>query len=277
MKKSPVRLCTLLLCGALLLTGCGAKEPAREGFETGYQAGYEAGFADGAAAHLPPEAELTPSEEEEAAPGEEEGLPQGFVYLTDVVPEVLLDLRYFGSYNFVGERIEGYEAPTAILTEAAALALGEVSRDLEPLGYRLKIYDAYRPQRAVDHFCAWAEDPEKEEMKPWFYPEIPKEELFQRGYVAARSGHSRGSTVDLTLFDLREGRDADMGGGFDFFGPRSHSDFGELTKEQRANRKLLRDTMLSHGFRGISTEWWHFTLQEEPFPDTYFDFPVRAG
>ena len=199
----------------------------------------------------------------------------GFVSLVRVVPDALLDLRYYGTYNFVGERIDGYEAPCALLTREAAGALARVSAEALRLGYRLKVYDAYRPQRAVAHFVRWAEDVADVRMKPYFYPDVDKADLFRLGFIAHRSGHSRGSTVDLTLFDMAAGREADMGGPFDFFGERSHPDYPGVTPAQRANRLLLRNLMLGQGFRPLSTEWWHFTLAEEPYPETYFDFPIR--
>lgn len=202
---------------------------------------------------------------------------EGFVLLSDVVPDVILEIRYFSTYNFVGERIDGYEQPCALLTKEAAEALKAVSDDVMEQGYRLKIFDAYRPQMAVDHFVRWAEDPDADEMKPYFYPDVEKSRLFQEGYIASKSGHSRGSTVDLTLFDVKTGKELDMGGSFDYFGALSHPDYTEgLTEEQIANRKLLRNAMVKHGFRPLSTEWWHFTLAEEPYPDTYFNFPVSA-
>ena len=144
-------------------------------------------------------------------------------------------------------------------------------------GHRLKVYDAYRPQMAVDHFVRWAKDLDAEEMKPYFYPEVDKSLLFEQGYIDAKSGHSRGSTVDLTLFDISTGKEVDMGGTFDYFGELSHPDYTEtLTAEQIANRNILRDAMMRHGFRPLDTEWWHFTLNDEPYPDTYFTFPVRS-
>lgn len=200
----------------------------------------------------------------------------GFVSVSEVIPDVLLDIRYYTTYNFVGKRIDGYEQPVALLTREAAEALRRVSDDLRRRGVRLVIYDGYRPQRAVDCFVRWAEDPADDAMKPVFYPDVDKRELFTRGFIARRSGHSRGSTVDLTLLEEASGRLLDMGGAFDDFGERSHVDFvGDLTACQRENRLLLRDAMLSRGFGPLSTEWWHFTLEQEPYPDTYFDFPVR--
>ncbi len=199
-----------------------------------------------------------------------------FVSVTDVVPDVILEIRYFGTYNFVGERIDGYKAPTALLTKEAAAALKAVSDDVKAQGYRLKIYDAYRPQCAVDHFVRWAASLPDTRMKPYFYPNLDKSVLFDQEYIMAKSGHTRGSTVDLTLFDMRTEKEVDMGGTFDWFGPESHPDYKEgLTPEQYANRMILREAMLRHGFKPLDTEWWHFTLSEEPFPDRYFNFPVE--
>ncbi|MBQ8202151.1 MAG: M15 family metallopeptidase [Clostridia bacterium] len=201
----------------------------------------------------------------------------GFVLAGEAVPDAILEIRYYTTYNFVGQRIDGYEEPVALLTKEAAAALKAVSDDLRAQGYRPVIYDCYRPQRAVDHFVRWAEDLASDSMKPVFYPDVDKRDLFSQGFIAGRSGHSRGSTVDLTLLDERTGRLLDMGGAFDFFGERSHPSFTEgLTPQQYANRMLLRSAMLHRGFRPLSTEWWHFTLENEPYPDTYFDFPVRS-
>ncbi len=217
-----------------------------------------------------------------------------FVSVTDVVPDVILEIRYFGTYNFVGERIDGYKAPTALLTKEAAAALKAVSDDVKAQGYRLKIYDAYRPQCGVDHFVRWAASLPDTRMKPYFYPDLDKSVLFDQEYIMAKSGHTRGSTVDLTLFDMRTEKEVDMGGTFDWFGPESHPDFcgnpetGEytgdnaksptgrsITPEQFANRMILRAAMLRHGFKPLDTEWWHFTLDDEPFKDRYFNFPVE--
>lgn len=203
----------------------------------------------------------------------------GFVLLTQAAPDVILEMRYFSTYNFVGERIDGYEEPVALMTREAADALRAVSDDVAAQGYRLKVFDAYRPQQAVDHFVRWAREPQALSMKPYFYPEIDKARLFEQGFIAAKSGHSRGSTVDLTLLEMATGREADMGGPFDFFGPRSHFDGGSpgaLTPAQLANRARLRAAMVRRGFRPLETEWWHFTLEDEPFPQTCFRFPVRA-
>ena len=198
-----------------------------------------------------------------------------FVSLTEAVPDAILEIRYFSTYNFVGTRIDGYLAPTALMTREAADSLRAVSDDVKKLGYRLKIYDAYRPQRAVDHFVRWAADATDTTMRRYFYPEVDKSRLFAEGYIAEKSGHTRGSTVDLTLFDMTAGKEVDMGGTFDWFGIRSHPDYKEITPEQFANRMILREAMLRHGFKPLDEEWWHFTLRNEPFPDTYFTFPVR--
>ena len=197
-----------------------------------------------------------------------------FVLLSEAVPDAILEIRYYSTYNFVGDRIDGYEQPTALLTKEAAAALKEVSDELVSKGYRLKIFDAYRPQMAVSHFVRWAQDLNDTRMKPYFYPELDKSVLFDQGYIAEHSGHSRGSTVDLTLFDMETEREVDMGGTFDYFGELSHPDYEEVTTRQYKKRMLLRDTMLAHGFKPLSTEWWHFTLENEPYPDTYFTFPV---
>ena len=199
----------------------------------------------------------------------------GFVYLSEAVPDAILEIRYYGTYNFVGDRIDGYERPVAMLTKEAAKALREVSDELVKKGYRLKIYDAYRPQKAVNHFESWARDLEDTRMKEYFYPELDKSVLFDQGYIDHRSGHSRGSTLDLTLFDMSTEKEADMGGTFDYFGEKSHPDYKGLTPAQFNNRMILREAMMNHGFKPLSTEWWHFTLKDEPYPETYFTFPVK--
>ncbi len=199
----------------------------------------------------------------------------GFVSITDVVPDVILEIRYFSTFNFIGDRVDGYDEPIALLTSQAASALKLASDEFIKLGYRLKIYDAYRPQMAVDHFVRWAKDLEDQRMKQVFYPGVPKDKLFELGFIAEHSGHSRGSTVDLTLFDMSRGCDVDMGGYFDFFGDISHYDHPDLSDSQRQNRALLRDVMVGAGFSPYEYEWWHFTLAHEPYPDRYFAFPVR--
>ena len=203
--------------------------------------------------------------------------PSGFVTLTDVIPDVILEIRYYSTFNFVGTRVDGYEEPVALITREAAQALKGVSDEMIARGYRLKIWDTYRPQMAVDHFCRWGENVTDTLTKRWFYPYLDKDVVFERGYIARRSGHSRGSVVDLTLVDMKTGRDIDMGYGFDWFGEESHPAFrGNLTEEQIANRMLLRDVMIRHGFKPITEEWWHFVLKNEPYPNTYFTFPVRT-
>ena len=198
-----------------------------------------------------------------------------FVSVGEYIPDVLLDVRYYSTYNFVGARVDGYESPIVLLTRQAADALRLVNADMLSQGYRLVLYDGYRPQRAVDHFARWAEDLSADAMKPVFYPDVDKADLFEQGFIARRSGHSRGSTIDLTLLDAATGQLVDMGGPFDFFGELSHPDYAGVTPAQQANRMRLREAMLNHGFKPLSTEWWHFTLKNEPWPDTYFDFPVR--
>lgn len=205
-----------------------------------------------------------------------DGDSSGFVTITDVVPDAILEIRYYGTYNFVGGRIDGYHAPTALLTKEAAAALRAVSDDVIRQGYRLKIYDAYRPQEGVDHFVRWAAAIADTAMKPYFYPDLDKSVLFDQEYIMAKSGHTRGSTVDLTLFDMATEKELDMGGTFDWFGDESHPDYEGVSDTQYANRMLLREAMLRHGFKPLESEWWHFTLADEPFPDTYFDFPVTT-
>ncbi len=199
----------------------------------------------------------------------------GFVSLGEVIPDVLLDIRYYSSFNFIGERIDGYEAPAALLTREAAKALKSVSDEALERGFRLRVFDAYRPQKAVDRFMRWAEDPADIRMKQYFYPDVDKKNVIPQGYIAEHSGHTRGSTVDLTLFGMTAQQDLDMGGTFDFFGEKSHPDFAGISEAQHANRMLLQGLMMKHGFRPLETEWWHFTLEKEPWPDTYFTFPVR--
>lgn len=201
----------------------------------------------------------------------------GFVLVTDIIPDVLLEIRYYSTFNFVGKRVDGYEEPVALITKEAAEALSRVNEKMIPKGYRLKIFDIYRPQMAVNHFERWALDVSDTLTKAFFYPELDKSVLFDLGFICHRSGHSRGSTVDLTLFDMKLGRDVDMGGPFDYFGELSHPDYQGITDEQKANRKLLQDAMIESGFVGINEEWWHFTLKNEPYPETYFTFPSKAS
>ena len=199
-----------------------------------------------------------------------------FVLLSEAIPDAILEIRYYSTYNFVGDRIDGYEEPLAFLTKEAAEALKKVSDDVIKQGYRLKIYDAYRPQMAVANFVEWAKDADDTRMKEYFYPELDKDVLFPQGYIMEHSGHSRGSTVDLTLFDMETEKELDMGGTFDYFGELSHPDYKGITDQQYKNRMILREAMLSNGFKPLDEEWWHFTLKDEPYPDTYFTFPINS-
>ena len=186
------------------------------------------------------------------------------------------EIRYYSTYNFIGERIDGYEEPCALLTIEAARALKSVSSEMLVQGYRLKVFDAYRPGRAVRHFVLWGIEDQDIRMKPYFYPELEKQELFSKGYVASQSSHSRGSTVDLTLLDMTTGKELDMGSPFDLFSEVSHPDYKGITPEQYENRMRLQRVMVRNGFEPIDCEWWHFSLVQEPYPDTYFDFPVSS-
>jgi len=201
-------------------------------------------------------------------------LPEGFVYIRDIVPSVREDIRYAGSHNFMGRPADGYHAPRAVLTREAALALKAAAEAFAAKGFALLVYDGYRPQRAVDHFARWAGDAQDTLAKAEFYPTLDKAELFPRGYIALKSGHSRGSTVDLTLLD-REGNELDMGGEFDWFSPVSGHDYPDLTEQQKTNRLLLKQGMMDAGFLPYSEEWWHYRLKDEPYPDTYFDFVIE--
>ena len=203
--------------------------------------------------------------------------PSGFVLLADFVPHRVQEIRYYSTYNFMGERIDGYEEPCALLAREAARCLKSVAGELMVHGCRLKVFDAYRPARAVRSFVLWGIEDQDIRMKQYFYPELEKQELFKQGYIASRSSHSRGSAVDLTLLDMNTGRELDMGSPFDLFSPVSHPDCRDITDEQYENRMLLRRVMLRNGFKPIDCEWWHFSLENEPYPDTYFDFPVSSA
>ncbi|MCB0484856.1 MAG: M15 family metallopeptidase [Flavobacteriaceae bacterium] len=204
-----------------------------------------------------------------------ETMPDGFVYVKDLIPNLRTDLRYYSSNNFVGEPIDGYEKPKCILTKEAAIALKKVQEEFEKLGFGLLIFDAYRPQRAVNHFIRWSKDSTDIKMKEEFYPNIDKKDLFKEGYIAEKSGHSRGSTVDLTIVSLKTGHILDLGGPYDFFDKKSWTEYTNITKNQRAIRLMLKRRMEKHGFVSYEKEWWHFTLKNEPYPNTYFDFPVE--
>lgn len=192
-----------------------------------------------------------------------------FVDFAELAPGAVIEARYATTENFVGARIDGYEARKCLLTREAGEALAKVERDLEQEGARLRIFDCYRPQRAVDHFVRWSEDPADVKNKARYYPNVPKAELFERGYIARKSGHSRGSTIDLTIDGL------DMGGGWDLLGPLSHTMNEEVSAEAHANRLRLKAAMEKRGFVNYDKEWWHYTLAGEPYPDVYFDFPVK--
>ena len=228
-----------------------------------------------------------------------DAMPDTFVHIEKVVPDALLDIRYFGEHNFLGVRVDGYLAPTCILTKPAAQALARVQKDLAPFSMTLKIYDCYRPQQAVNHFVRWAKAINDTKTKKEFYPTVDKRNLFRDGYIDSRSGHSRGSTVDLTIVPLPApvqpaytsgeplkecylpagvrfaDNSLDMGTGFDCFHELSHPENKNLGTQQRSYRLLLKTLMARHGFRNYDKEWWHFTLNNEPYPDTYFNFPVK--
>ena len=202
--------------------------------------------------------------------------PSGFVLLADAVPQIVQEIRYYSTYNFIGDRIDGYEEPCALLTKEAARALKAAAGEAMVQGYRLKVFDAYRPVSAVKHFVLWGIEDQDVRMKPYFYPELEKQELFARGYIAKQSSHSRGSAVDLTLLDMKTGKELDMGSPFDLFSPLSHPDCRDITDEQYENRMRLQRLMLRSGFQPMDCEWWHFSLVTEPYPDTYFAFPVSS-
>ncbi|MGD9972297.1 MAG: M15 family metallopeptidase [Desulfatirhabdiaceae bacterium] len=204
-------------------------------------------------------------------------MPDGFVYLSDIDSDIAVELRYYTSDNFLGQPVNGYLAPRCILTRPTALALKKIQEELKPFGLGLKVFDAYRPQQAVDHFVAWAKDIDDTRMKQAYYPNVEKQNLFRDGYIAAKSAHSRGSTVDLTIISLLNPPHValDMGSGFDFFGPESWPDNPNLTPAQRSHRMLLQTLMKKHGFEPYDKEWWHFRLIDEPFPATWFNFPVQ--
>lgn len=201
-------------------------------------------------------------------------MPAGFVDAGEFFADVQIEARYAGSGNFVGAPIDGYEAEKVLLTREAADALLAVQTELREIGFGLKLFDGYRPQRAVDHFARWAQDLEDDAMKSVYYPHIAKSELFAQGYIAERSGHSRGSAIDLTLVSLETGEELDMGTRWDFFDPRSAPSSREVSPQHQARRMLLQITMVKHGFEPLAEEWWHFKLRDEPYPDTYFDFVI---
>ncbi len=229
------------------------------------------------------------------------GPPEGFVRLSDVAPDVLQEMRYYGEHNFLGRPVTGYDAADCWLTEPAAEAVAKAQTEVSAQGYTLKAYDCYRPQRAVDDFVAWAQDPEDDVTRAEFYPRLEKDVLFPQGYILEKSGHSRGSTVDLTIVPEGTGlspqwtlgdplvdcaapvgqrfadTSVDMGTGFDCFDPKSATETNRITDQQKANRRVLVDAMTAAGFTNLPEEWWHYTLNDEPYPDTYFDAPITGA
>lgn len=200
---------------------------------------------------------------------------QEFLYIHDIIPDVVYDIRYNSADNFMGVRVEGYKKSVAMLSHEASVALKNVQDDLVAQGYRLKVFDAYRPQKAVNHFIRWAKVLSDTLTKRIYYPDLSKSVLFELGYIAERSGHTRGSTLDLTIVYKESGAEVDMGSPWDFFGDISHHGTKKISKEQTANRNILLNTMEKNGFRRYDNEWWHYTLNDEPYPDIYFDFDVK--
>lgn len=202
-------------------------------------------------------------------------LPKEFVYLTDYIPHIAVDLKYYTPHNFVGRPIDGYKSNKVILTKTATIAVQKVEEELNKEGLGLKVFDAYRPQTAVNHFKRWAKDINDTLMRQEFYPRVDKRDLFKKGFIASKSGHSRGSTIDLTIINLKTKQELDMGVAFDFFGEESGHGYTKLTTTQKQNRIKLKKIMEKYGFRAYSKEWWHYTLNNEPFKDKYFDFKIK--
>ncbi len=208
---------------------------------------------------------------------QETTLPEGFVYLKDILPDIQVELRYASSNNFVGQSVDGYEADRCVISLEAANALKNLQEELYNYNLCLKVFDAYRPQTAVNHFVRWAKDLNDTINKQQFYPEVEKRNLFKEGYIASSSRHSSGSTVDVTLVDGNTGNELDMGSPWDYFGERSWVEYQDITNRQKANRQLLQTLMAKHGFRNYPKEWWHFTLYGEPYAGQYFDFEIKKG
>lgn len=207
-----------------------------------------------------------------------QNIPEGFTYLDKLEPSISFDMRYFSKDNFVGDTIDGYHTARCIISTNAALALQKIQQELNAKNLGLKIYDAYRPQTAVNHFVRWAKDLNDTVRKAIHYPEINKSELFKKGYISSRSGHSRGSSVDLTLIYTageNKGKELDMGTVWDYFSPDSWPSSEAVSPKQKENRMLLQAIMRKYGFRALKEEWWHFTFKDEAFPNTYFDFNVE--
>lgn len=198
-----------------------------------------------------------------------------FVNLKEIIPDIIIELRYYTDYNFVGKKVDGYEKNIAYVTKECAYALKQVEEEIKKKNYTIKIYDAYRPNIATEHFLRWSKDIEDIKTKNIFYKDIEKKELFEKDYISNKSSHSKGSTIDLTFYNLISKEDLDTGGRFDAFGPIAHYNYDKLTNEQKTNRKYLRDVMIKHGFIPLENEWWHFTLKNEPYPNTYFNFIIK--
>lgn len=201
-------------------------------------------------------------------------MPNSFVYLNNIAPSIQIELRYLSSNNFIGKPIDGYKSNCLIVTKETAKQLQIIQQKLLKEKLSLKIFDAYRPQQAVNHFVKWAKVLHDTLMKQKYYPRVPKSQLFNLGFIASKSGHTRGSTVDLTIVNLETDKELDMGSPYDFFGEESHPYFKNITKKQKENRLFLRKIMLENGFKPYDNEWWHFTLKNEPFPRVYYNFPV---
>ena len=202
-------------------------------------------------------------------------LPKGFSYVSEIDATIKKELRYGTSNNFIGKPINGYLKDSLIISTPAAIALEKIQTKLILSGLSLKIFDAYRPQQAVDHFVRWAKVMNDTLMKPFYYPDVQKSELFTLGFIASKSGHTRGSTVDLSIVDLKTNKELDMGSSYDFFGEKSHPFYKKITEAQMKNRMLLRTIMIKNGFIPYDNEWWHFTLKDEPYPTTYFNFLIE--
>jgi len=203
---------------------------------------------------------------------------EGFVDVRDEVPGVVATARYAGGDNFIGAPIDGYHADKVIVSKPVAAALAKVQAEITSDGLSLKFFDGYRPQRAVDHFMRWIDDADDVKNKADYYPNVAKADLVELGYIAEKSGHSRGGSVDLTIVRRNGAGDwveLDMGSSWDLFDAKSHAGSTMVDETARANRILLANIMIKHGFKPYSEEWWHFTLADEPYPDTYFDFPIK--
>ena len=268
----------LLLSAATLLVQCRTKPATEQG--SGVFSKTEVTKMDSTFEDEDSVAVLPNGNESQAVAAVPQGVPhEGFVYVKNIIPDLIEDLRYFTDNNFMGEKADGYEANYAILSKEAATALSKAADELREKGYVIKIYDAYRPQKAVDHFVRWSKT-DDQRNKNDYYPDLAKTSLFPT-YIARKSGHSKGSTIDMTICYKDTKEEVDMGSHFDYFGPPSHPSFigkypgGEVTQQHKQNRMMLREVMMRHGFKPYDNEWWHFTLRNEPYPTTYFIFPVK--